>query len=81
MDKAMANLFFEQCCGDYNGHMADIPFNPPIQSLLMSCGVPPRRSDNLDERKQVFLKLLREFAFDIERGLVPQPIDPDEVPF
>lgn len=39
INKAGANLFYEQCMGSHNGQMASVPNNPVLNSICRSHGV------------------------------------------
>lgn len=39
VNKAIANLFFDQCYGTYSGHMANVPNNPVLMSICSASGV------------------------------------------
>ncbi len=48
-----AYLFYDQCCGVSNGHMAEIPNSPIIKSMAVVHGV---------SSKKQFADFLREVA-------------------
>jgi hypothetical protein len=43
MNKEMAEFIYEQMAGEQSGHMAMIPNNPMMFSLLKACGVCDKR--------------------------------------
>ena len=65
MSKEIARLFYDQCVGEYSGHMSAIPNNPLFMSIFKAAGF------NSGERS--FSKILREFAdvLDGEAESVP----------
>lgn len=58
---AIADLFYEQCAGTFSGHMANVPNNPVIFSLVWSAtestGIGGRAAT-----KEEFAVFLREIA-------------------
>ena len=54
-----ALLFYEQCLGESNGHMAMIPNNPVIQSIATAHGI---------KTKEDFACFLREVADYLDGG-------------
>lgn len=52
VNEAMAELFYEQCVGQYNGHMSAIPNNPTLMSICKACGVKDKK-----DFKEFLLKL------------------------
>ncbi|WP_299076604.1 hypothetical protein [uncultured Paraglaciecola sp.] len=61
-DKALANYFYEQCTGGYDGHMATVPNNPVIYGLMFACGATSKKD---------FAEQLRQFADALD---LTQPI-------
>lgn len=59
--KALSELFYEQCAGTYSGHMANVPNNPLMFGLVAAAT--EVRSDNCyAASKNNFANLLREIA-------------------
>jgi len=54
-----AAFFYDQCCGDYNGHMEAIPNSPVLHSLAVAHGV---------NTKEKFAAFLREIANQLDGG-------------
>lgn len=61
VSKAMAELFMNQCMGEYCGHMANVPNNPVLFGLCNAHGI----NDKSD-----FAKFLVEVAGKLEDGEV-----------
>lgn len=64
MSKELAQLFYDQCIGRHDGHMASIPNNPLFSSIFMAAGV--SSIHNVAARQQ-FADVLRNFADHIEK--------------
>lgn len=65
----IAKLFYDQCLGGYSGHMASIPHNPQINSIVSAfCET---------RNKKGFIKFLRECADALET----LETDEDLIPF
>lgn len=71
-EKNLAELFYQQCVGSYNGHMAAIPYNPIINSIFEACGVDGRGD---------FAKQLKSFAEIIEQAVDKNKDSNDSIPF
>ena len=56
--EAVADYFYEQCCGDYPGHMGRIPNNPNLWGLMQSHAATDRES---------FARFLRTCAEHLEK--------------
>lgn len=52
VSKAVSVYFYDQICGDTNGHMAAIPNNPVLGGLMAAHGV-ESRTDFAEFLKQV----------------------------
>lgn len=61
MEKRLAKAFMNACIGKTCGHMAEIPNNPHIYSLLSACGVCDAGFSARDEEK-AFSDFLIEVA-------------------
>ncbi len=55
----MADLFYEQCVGETNGHMAAIPNSPILWSIAVV---------NNCKTKEAFAEFLREVANNLDGG-------------
>lgn len=58
VSQAMAYYFYEQICGQHNGHMAAIPNNPVLYGLVAA---------HCAERKEDFTRFLRQVADELEK--------------
>jgi hypothetical protein len=58
VNESIAELFYDQVMGDHNGHMANIPNNPVLQSICRSSGVSSR---------QAFRDFLRDVADNLKK--------------
>ena len=60
VSKEVAEFFYEQCAGEYSGHMSTIPNNPTVQGLLRAHGITnPRHPDSLKQFAE-FCRLVAE---------------------
>lgn len=57
MNKKLAKVFYEMCAGSHSGHMANIPNNPVIYSILRAM------SEGRDD--QCYAMSLSEFAITL----------------
>lgn len=57
---ALAKLFYDQCVGQYSGHMSAIPNNPLFSSIFYAAGL----TGTGDKKK--FAEILRAFAEDLD---------------
>lgn len=55
----LARLFYDQCVGEFNGHMAAVPHNPLFASIFKAAGW------NGGERS--FSNILRQIADDLDK--------------
>ena len=59
VSKELAELFFQQCCGSYSGHMAMIPNNPVLHSIFIACGI---NAEHDRDSRAKFAAKLRQIA-------------------
>jgi len=57
VSEAMAQYFYDQCAGQYNGYMAALLNNPVIYGLVMAHSA---------DRKEDFVRFLRQVADKLE---------------
>ena len=60
VSESVAHLFWEQCAGQYTGHMAAIPYHPILRSILQC-------HECADDRHR-FARFLRSVAGHLEKG-------------
>ena len=63
VSEAMAELFYDQCAGDSNGHMATIPNSPILNSILIA--------HKARDTKAQFAEFLREVADQLTKEEPP----------
>ena len=59
VSEAVAQYFYEQCCGAYTGHMAHTPNNPVIDGLIKA---------HRCKKPEDFARFLRQVADHLEQG-------------
>lgn len=62
--KEFAELFYEQCAGQYSGHMSMIPNNSVLHSMMRVANVRDHKS---------FAAFLRKVADELENKQDPMP--------
>ena len=65
--EAMAELFYDQCAGSTSGHMANVPNNPVLFSLV-SCAADGKPDNCRAASKKNFALMLREMADHLENA-------------
>lgn len=53
VNESVAKVFYDQCMGDYPGHMANIPNNPVLMSICVASGA---------TNKKTFIEFLKQVA-------------------
>lgn len=76
MSKELAEFFYDQCCGQHAGHMAMLPNNPVLHSLMRGLGVISPNNVGNNEREK-FAEMLRQLAYELETTSSAT----DDVPF
>jgi len=63
MNRTVAEIFYQQCAGTTSGHMANVPNNPVLYSLLSAyLGDSPGSSDCYAINRAAFADMLREMS-------------------
>lgn len=65
-EKALALFFYEQCAGTFTGHMANVPNNPTIHTLVRASSEKGSSGNTYAATKNDFAKFLRGMADQLE---------------